>query len=177
MKKVHCLKCGAPTKKTGVNLHICPRCDFHYYENPRPTNAVIFENEKKEILLVKRAHPPKKGYWDLPGGFAGFNETFEEGAKREIKEELGISISKLRYIHSYHNLYLYKGIYYHTLCVTFASQLPSQTITPKDDVASIRFFRRDAIPFERIAFAAVKKGLEVYLSSFHQAGKTIQSKE
>lgn len=137
----------------------------HHYKNPVPTTAVIFENKKGEILLVKRARPPKKGWWDLPGGFVEFNETFEESAIREIKEELSISISNLHYINSHYNLYLYKGLYYHTLCVTFASQLSNQLITPKDDVASIRFFSKNNIPFKRIAFAAVKKGLEVYIKN------------
>jgi ADP-ribose pyrophosphatase YjhB (NUDIX family) len=167
MIEMHCLKCGHIAKKINRNLYTCSNCDFHYYENPRPTNAVIMENEKGEILLVKRAHPPKKGWWDLPGGFVGFNESFEQGAQREIKEELGLSISNLRYINSYHNLYLYKGIYYHTLCVTFTAKLPKQIIKPKDDVASIQFFSRDGIPYKRIAFAAVKKGLESFLSFSH----------
>lgn len=139
----------------------------HQYKNPVPTTAVIFENKKGEILLVRRARPPKKGWWDLPGGFVGYNESFEEGAIREIKEELGVSVSRLRYINSHYNLYLYKGVYYHTLCVNFYVVLPDQVLTPKDDVASIRFFPKNKIPFRRIAFAAVKKGIEEYLSSFH----------
>ncbi len=137
----------------------------HHYKNPVPTTAVIFENKKGEILLAKRAYPPKKGWWDLPGGFVGFNESFEEGAMREIKEELGVSVSNLHYVNSHHNLYLYKGLYYHTLCVTFSARLPKQTMTPKDDVASLRFFTKDSIPFGRIAFAAVKKGLEAYIKN------------
>lgn len=177
MKKIHCLKCGYLMNKQDRNLFICPQCDFHYYENPRPTDAVIMENKKGEILLVKRAHPPKKGWWDLPGGFVGYNETFEKGAVREVKEELGITISNLRYINSFHNLYLYKGIYYHTLCVNFAASLPDQPLKPKDDVISVRFFSKNSIPWRRIAFAAVKKGLEGYLSSFHQSDKSIESKQ
>jgi ADP-ribose pyrophosphatase YjhB (NUDIX family) len=168
MKKIYCIKCGDSTKKIGKSLFICLRCDFHYYENPRPTNAVILENKNGEILLVNRAHPPKKGWWDLPGGFIGFNESFEEGARREIKEELGISVSNFRYVNSHYNLYLYKGLYYHTLCVNFAAKLPHKKIIPRDDVASIRFFSKDNIPFKKIAFAAVKKGLEGYLLSLHQ---------
>ncbi len=163
--------------KKSLNFYVCSRCDFHHYENPRPTNAVILENEKGEILLVKRAHPPKKNWWDLPGGFVGFNESFEEGAQRELKEELGISVSTLHYVNSHHNLYLYKGLYYHTLCVTFSARLPKQTMTPKDDVASLQFFKKDSIPFNRIAFAAVKKGLQVYLSSFHQSNKAEKTKK
>lgn len=164
--KIHCLKCGYPASKKNRSLFICKKCHFHYYENPRPTVAVILENKNKEILLVKRAFPPKKNWWDLPGGFIQLNETFEEGARREIKEELGINISKLEYINSYYNLYLYQGIYYHTLCVNFASKINNQKIIPKDDVASIRFFSKNNIPFNRIAFSAIKKGLEKYLSSF-----------
>ena len=36
-------------------------------------------NEKKELLVCRRAKEPAKGTLDLPGGFIDMNETGEEG--------------------------------------------------------------------------------------------------
>lgn len=55
--------------------------------------AVIFNDEGK-ILLTKRGPEAKneRGTWEIPGGALEFGETFEQGLKREILEELGIEI-------------------------------------------------------------------------------------
>jgi len=50
------------------------------------------KDEKKTIslLLVKRGEHPFKNKWALPGGFLRNQETVEESAFREIKEETGV---------------------------------------------------------------------------------------
>ncbi|KPJ73099.1 hypothetical protein AMJ48_02555 [Parcubacteria bacterium DG_74_1] len=48
--------------------------------------------EKGKILLLKRAMEPFVGSWTLPGGHVEYGETVEKAIKREIKEELGISV-------------------------------------------------------------------------------------
>ena len=55
-----------------------------------------------KLLLGKRHEDPEKassllngaGTWTMPGGKLDFGETFEEGAKREVLEETGITINK-----------------------------------------------------------------------------------
>lgn len=47
------------------------------------------------VLLVKRGHPPKKGYWSIPGGKQEFGETTREAALREIHEETGLIVANL----------------------------------------------------------------------------------
>lgn len=42
------------------------------------------------VLLVKRKDHPYIGHWALPGGFAGMNESLEEAASRELKEETNV---------------------------------------------------------------------------------------
>lgn len=42
------------------------------------------------ILLIKRGQPPFKDCWALPGGFLKKNETVEECAFRELKEETNL---------------------------------------------------------------------------------------
>lgn len=51
--------------------------------------AVIIENDR--ILMV--THKKKKNlYWLLPGGGVEYGESLDHALKRELKEELGISI-------------------------------------------------------------------------------------
>lgn len=48
-------------------------------------------NEKElRILLIKRKDHPYIGEWAIPGGFVNINESIEEAAHRELKEETNI---------------------------------------------------------------------------------------
>ena len=42
------------------------------------------------VLLVQRGEDPYAGYWAIPGGFKRPNETLDEAAKRELREETGV---------------------------------------------------------------------------------------
>jgi 8-oxo-dGTP diphosphatase len=45
-----------------------------------------------EILLVRRAKPPRLGEWSIPGGAQLLGETVFEAAIREVREETGVAI-------------------------------------------------------------------------------------
>jgi 8-oxo-dGTP diphosphatase len=45
-----------------------------------------------EILLVRRAKPPRLGEWSIPGGAQSLGETVFEAAIREVREETGVTI-------------------------------------------------------------------------------------
>jgi bifunctional NMN adenylyltransferase/nudix hydrolase len=49
---------------------------------------------KGHVLLIKRGFNPGKGLLALPGGFIAQDETFEESALRELKEETKIDTDK-----------------------------------------------------------------------------------
>jgi len=53
--------------------------------------AAVF-NDAGEVLLVKRARPPRQGHWGLPGGLLDLGERLADGARREIMEECGIEV-------------------------------------------------------------------------------------
>ncbi len=66
------------------------------YRYPHPavtTDIVIFtiRQDELKVLLIKRALPPYKGEWALPGGFIKLGESLEESARRELVEETGVS--------------------------------------------------------------------------------------
>lgn len=82
-------------------------------------------------------------------------ETFEQSAKREVKEELGLTVDDLQYFGSFYDKYLYQNIVYSTLAVVYTAKLPDGTITPDDDVADYAFFKPNEIPLDRLAFPSM----------------------
>jgi len=55
----------------------------------------IFDINNKNIVLIKRKHEPYEGYWALPGGRQEENELLDDTVIREMKEETGVTITKL----------------------------------------------------------------------------------
>ncbi len=76
------------------------------YNYPRPSVTadcvVIRANDKiREVLLIRRAHPPFRGSWALPGGFMEMEETLENTARRELLEETAMVAGPLKLIGIY----------------------------------------------------------------------------
>lgn len=164
MEYSFCPKCGSKSDQKSHNLLICPNCSYNFYINPAPTNAIIIENDKGEILLAKRKFEPKKGFLDLPGGFIEIGESAEKSSVREAQEELGVNLSNVKYFSSYPDEYLYQGILIKTLGLTLTANIEgNQKITPSDDVEDVAFYKKDEIPFDEIAFESIKQGLRDYL--------------
>ncbi|HKI52860.1 MAG TPA: NUDIX hydrolase [Anaerolineales bacterium] len=59
---------------------------------PRACAAVL--NDDK-ILMVCHQTPPRT-YWTFPGGAVETDETFEQAAVREVKEETGLKVKAVR---------------------------------------------------------------------------------
>ena len=66
-------------------------------------DIVIFtiQSEELKVLLVKRGIPPFKGQLALPGGFVHDDESLDEAAMRELREETGVSDVFLEQLYSF----------------------------------------------------------------------------
>lgn len=64
------------------------RKDAHTDYLYRVALRALIRNDKGEILIVKeKSHD----WWDLPGGGLDYGESIEDGLKRELVEEVGLT--------------------------------------------------------------------------------------
>lgn len=90
-KNTCCSFCGAQFSAEQSYPKHCTTCENVTYINPLPV-AVVLLSVGESILLIKRNIEPQKGKMALPGGFLEVNESWQEGAARELREEVGLEI-------------------------------------------------------------------------------------
>ncbi|WP_445716837.1 NUDIX hydrolase [Flavobacterium sp.] len=142
---------------------LCEDCGFTYYHNIAAAVALVFTFEDKVLFTVRNVDPDK-GKWDLPGGFIDPNETAEEAACREIREELGLDLqpSDLKYVTTSPNNYLYKNVPYRTMDIFYECALQSDLINvaAKDEIQELVWVKRSEINLEKIGFVSIRKVIE-----------------
>lgn len=122
-----------------------------------------------EILLGKRHEDPQKadsifygsGKWTLPGGKLNFQETFEDGAYREVLEETGIKINKdsLKHISTTNNIV--ENAHFITLgflCEKFEGE--AQVMEP-DEITHWQWFGLNGLPVQ--LYFPTEQVLNIYL--------------
>jgi len=66
----------------------------------------VIQNQKQEVLIAKRAMDVHQGgLWEFPGGKVEAGESVETALHRELKEELGISVTQLSPLINIHHDY------------------------------------------------------------------------
>ena len=95
----YCGKCGHETEdKADERAKICPRCQLVNY--PRLSPAVIVAIIKNNRILLARNRRFKLPFYSVLAGFVEPGESLEECIKREIREEVGITVKNIRYFGS-----------------------------------------------------------------------------
>ena len=98
-----CPCCAAPLSRSaaledgGMKERLrCTSCDFTHWNNPTPVLAAIVQVGDK-VLLARNAAWQHRMF-ALITGFMEAGETPEEGIRREIAEETGLTVTALRLI-------------------------------------------------------------------------------
>lgn len=58
---------------------------------PRRASRIVVMDGEQRVLLFQHARPEGGRFWATPGGGVEGDETFEQTARRELVEELGLS--------------------------------------------------------------------------------------
>lgn len=158
----HCMACGGrlrAARQEGRRRRRCPRCGWIFYDNPVPA-AVAIVLGRRGILLARRAAPPWRGTWDLPGGFLEAGELPEGGLRRELSEELGVRARIVRLHGCFTERYGPRG--FPILAMVYVARLAGSPAAGSD-VSEVRWFRRGEIPWRGIAFPSVRRALRSFL--------------
>jgi mutator protein MutT len=157
----HCPVCATPvTAENG--MFECPKCGFTTYAHSKPTASGVVVDNQGRVLLAMRAKDPFAGKWDLPGGFLEEGEHPLDGMKRELREEAGIEIGDERLLGIWMDRYEYRGRVVATLNIYYVARLEEGTPEAADDVAEFRWFVRDEVPFDELAFGHIPEVLSAW---------------
>lgn len=136
---------------------VCDDCDWIHYDNPRIiATALVVENDA--VLLCRRAIRPRHGFWTLPGGFMEMQETAEEAAARESREEAGAAISVTGL------LGVYSIPHIGQVHLVYLAGLAAPQMAAGPESLELRMTPLQEIPWQELAFPVNHWALRDYLS-------------
>lgn len=124
---------------------------MYSYPYPRPAVTAdciilgIAPDGSRRVLLIKRGHAPFEGCWAFPGGFLEMDETLEQCARRELKEETGLEAPEhLEELRSFSTVD--RDPRGRTITVAFMAEMPLREVRGADDAAEACWFPLDQLP-------------------------------
>lgn len=77
----------------------------------------VFIIKNGKFLMTKRQGSHGEGTWTVPGGWMEYGEGFEQTAKREVAEEVGLNIKNVQFAAVTNNVFK-EGIHSITIWLT-----------------------------------------------------------
>jgi ADP-ribose pyrophosphatase YjhB (NUDIX family) len=150
-------------RRDGGGPFRCHECGFTLFFNAAGAVAVLLVRDDGRVLLTRRAKDPARGKLGMPGGFVDAGESAEQALAREVREEVGLEILRLRYLTSHANRYAYAGVTYTTLDLFYTGTATHpERATPLDAVESLVWADPLTIDLDEIAFDSMRAALRRY---------------
>jgi len=136
----HCPRCGERTERLqGEWGKRCPRCRYEHYPHLHPAVIVLVKDGDRCLLARKAGWAP--GRYALVAGFVDNGESLESCVAREVKEEVGVDVTDIRYVGSQN------WPFPSQLMVGFVARYAGGEITvDPDELEDARWFPSDALP-------------------------------
>lgn len=121
----------------------------YHYKYPHlsvTTDCVIFgfDGSNLKVLLVQRGIEPYKGRWAFPGGFLRMDESAEEGALRELREETGLQGAYIKQFHTFSDPK--RDPRERVITIAYYALVKLQDVIGGDDAAQARWFALNEVP-------------------------------
>lgn len=140
---------------------VCLGCGYVHYVGPVVAAGVIL-HDRGRLCLVRRAHEPGLGLWTFPGGFVDLDEEVPAAALREAVEETGCLGEIERLVGVYNSLGP-RGK--RVVIVVYAARLTAAGGDRSAEVAEVRWFPPDDLPWDELAFPSNVAALGDFLRS------------
>lgn len=162
-ERTFCPRCGVEMEEAEVAgrvRRVCPACGFVYYHNPVPGVGVLVEMEGG-LVLVERKEDPFAGWWALPAGYIEADESVEQAAVRECREETGLEpeLLELFGVYSFPEGPVQSGI-----IIFFRARPVGGELRAGDDAQDVDIFAPEELP-ERLAFRTHREVIERWVRS------------
>ena len=156
----YCSNCGATVEKRipaddNRLRYCCTSCESIHYLNPKVIVGTVPVKEGK-VLLCKRAIKPRYGLWTLPAGFMENEETIEQGAFRETKEETSTQV-EMGELYAIFNIPQIHQVY-----MLHLAKVVNDDFKKTTESLDVGLFSEAEIPWEELAFPFVPKILKYY---------------
>ena len=120
---------------------------YDYWRPAVTTDCVIFGYDPREglsLLLIERGVEPFKGKWAFPGGFLQENETVEECAARELKEETGFVAGKIEQFGCFSDVN--RNPRKRVITIAFYALVKMSLVQGGDDAMNAKWYKLSEIP-------------------------------
>lgn len=125
---------------------------YEYWRPAVTVDNVVFSFDGMHLntLLIRRKNEPFRDFWAFSGGFLDEFETLEDAARRELKEETGLTPKYFSEVGSFSGLD--RDPRGRTISIAFASVVrPTQVeVHADDDAAEVKWF--PVIELPQLAF-------------------------
>ncbi len=165
----YCPRCGrAVDGVVGARPFRCGGCGFVYFFNAAVSVAVIILDaaDRRRSLFIRRAHEPGKGKLAFAGGFVDPGETVEAAAHREVREEVGLTLTDVTWLGSFPNDYRYLDLVYPVADLFFVGRTtrPDEAAV-LDGVASLAWLDPAEVDPGDVAFPSMRAALAKYVAA------------
>ncbi len=94
-----CGRCGSPTTSSPSDRgRVCPECSHMAFPRLSPAMIVLVERGDQALLAWGRQFPGR--FFSTLAGFVEPGESLEQAVEREVREEVGIEVTNIRYFGS-----------------------------------------------------------------------------
>ena len=158
-----CPRCGHELELRAGGHRGCPACGSSYWANSSPAVQGLLVRDGK-VLIGRRKIEPRKGFWDLPGGFLEEGELPLDGLRREFLEETGLEVEPVEWVGAF--IDPYDSAY--VLGLTWIVRGDGQPVAA-DDVEELAWFGPDELPAE-MAFASQNEIVRLWAERQRRGG-------
>ncbi|MGH7267634.1 MAG: NUDIX domain-containing protein [Candidatus Rokuibacteriota bacterium] len=165
-----CPLCGdslvrRPVPQDGREQPVCRGCGFVFYLPPKIVAGTLPVRDGR-VLLTRRAIEPSRGLWTFPGGYVDWGEDVREAARRETREEAGLTVD----IEGLLGLYSYPGA--PVAVVVYLASVPEgvEPVACAHEVLDLAYFEPEAIPWDQLAFPSTREALREWVLRYSGGG-------